>query len=140
MECDESFTRLNFQPISYINSQNKEQPEYLMTRLGFSVLTMGFTGAKELKWKIKYTETFDFEKEHKHVMESIRALECDTDFTGPNFRLISHIDSMNRENPEYLMTRLGFSVLTMGFIGAKARARLRFSKSASLDGRDAPLL
>lgn len=30
-----------------------------MTRIGFSVLTMGFTGAKALKWKIKYAEAFE---------------------------------------------------------------------------------
>ena len=81
-----------------------------------------------------------FEKLHKHVIESIRALECDTDFTGPNFRLIEYKDATGRRLPEYLMTRDGFTLLAMGFTGAKARARLRFSKSASLDGRDAPLL
>ena len=54
-----------------------------------------------------------FEKEHKHVMESIRELDCGAEFNGSNFRLTSYKDSMNRDKPEYLMTRLGFSVLTM---------------------------
>ena len=40
---DESFGLLNFEESFYSNSQNKEQPEYLMTRLGFSVLTMNTT-------------------------------------------------------------------------------------------------
>ena len=61
-----------------------------------------------------------FEKEHRRVMQDIRELGCDSDFNAHNFVLISYIDSMNREKPEYLMTRLGFSVLTMGFNGAKA--------------------
>ncbi|EHL70238.1 rha family phage regulatory protein [Synergistes sp. 3_1_syn1] len=56
---DESFGLLNFEESSYINSQNKEQPEYLMTRDGFTLLAMGFTGAKAMQWKIKYAEAFN---------------------------------------------------------------------------------
>lgn len=61
-----------------------------------------------------------FEKEHKHVMESIRELDCGAEFNGSNFRLTSYKDSMNRDKPEYLMTRDGFALLAMGFTGAKA--------------------
>lgn len=32
---------------------------YLMTRDGFSLLVMGFTGEKALKWKLKYIEAFN---------------------------------------------------------------------------------
>ena len=56
---DESFGFLNFEESSYINSQNKEQPEYLMTRDGFTLLAMGFTGAKAMQWKIKYIAAFN---------------------------------------------------------------------------------
>ena len=56
---DESFGLLNFEESSYINSQNKEQPEYLMTRDGFTLLAMGFTGEKAMQWKIKYAEAFN---------------------------------------------------------------------------------
>lgn len=34
-------------------------PMYLMNRDGFSLLVMGFTGAKAMKWKIKYIEAFN---------------------------------------------------------------------------------
>jgi len=44
----------------YQNKQNKQYyKEYLLTRDGFSLLAMGFTGAKALKWKIKYIEAFN---------------------------------------------------------------------------------
>lgn len=144
LDCGTEFNALNFEATSRTVAMprggTREEPEYIMPRIGFSVLTMGFTGAKELKWKIQYAETFDFEKLRKHVIESIRALECDTDFTGLNFRLSEYNDATGRRLPEYLMNRIGFSVLTMGFTGAKAQTRLRFSKSTSLDGRDAPRL
>ncbi len=32
---------------------------YLMNRDGFSLLVMGFTGAKALEWKLKYIEAFN---------------------------------------------------------------------------------
>ncbi|AMK11343.1 Rha family phage regulatory protein [Pseudodesulfovibrio indicus] len=49
----------NFGQSSYINSQNKEQPMFLMDRDGFSLLVMGFTGDKALDWKLKYIEAFN---------------------------------------------------------------------------------
>ena len=38
---------------------NKTYPEYLMTRDGFSLLAMSFTGAKALQWKIAYINAFN---------------------------------------------------------------------------------
>ena len=61
-----------------------------------------------------------FEKEHYNVLRDIKALDCGTEFNALNFEAISYIDSMNREKPEYLMTRDGFTLLAMGFTGAKA--------------------
>ena len=44
----------------YQNEQNKQTyREYLLTRDGFSLLVMGFTGTKALEWKLKYIEAFN---------------------------------------------------------------------------------
>lgn len=43
---------------SYKN-RGKQYPEYLLTRDGFSLLVMGFTGSKALEWKLKYIEAFN---------------------------------------------------------------------------------
>lgn len=59
LSCGDDFRLHNFVQSSYINSQDKEQPEYLMTRDGFTLLAMGFTGSKAMQWKIKYIETFN---------------------------------------------------------------------------------
>jgi len=50
---------LNFKESSYLNEQNKEQPCFEMTRSGFSILVMGFTGKDALAWKWKYIAAFD---------------------------------------------------------------------------------
>lgn len=44
----------------YQNEQNGQwYKEYLLTRDGFSLLVMGFTGAKALEWKLKYIQAFN---------------------------------------------------------------------------------
>ena len=43
----------------YDDSYGRKQEEYLMTRDGFSLLCMGFTGKKALEWKLKYIEAFN---------------------------------------------------------------------------------
>ena len=49
---------LNFQESSYVNSQNKQQPMFLMDRKGFVLLAMGFTGDTALQFKSKYIDEF----------------------------------------------------------------------------------
>ena len=44
----------------YQHSQNKQIYKYYeMTRDGFSLLIMGFTGSKALEWKYKYIQAFN---------------------------------------------------------------------------------
>lgn len=44
----------------YQHEQNKQwYKEYLLTRDGFSLIVMAFTGAKALQWKLKYIEAFN---------------------------------------------------------------------------------
>lgn len=51
---------LIFKESSYQNDQNKNQPMYEMTRDGFSLLAMGFTGKKALQFKVKFLDAFNF--------------------------------------------------------------------------------
>jgi anti-repressor protein len=61
-----------------------------------------------------------FEKEHKHVMETIRKLDCNEEFNQSNFRPVEYKDAKGEMRPEYLITRDGFTLLAMGFTGKKA--------------------
>lgn len=47
-----------FKEASYLY-RGRKLPEYVMTRDGFSLLAMGFTGRKALQWKLKYIEAFN---------------------------------------------------------------------------------
>lgn len=41
------------------NGRVRKDPAYAITEKGFTVLAMGFTGAKALHWKIAYAEAFE---------------------------------------------------------------------------------
>ena len=57
--CSEEFNRLNFEPISYTDSMNRMQKAYTMTRDGFTLLVMGYTGDLAMKFKEAYIKQFN---------------------------------------------------------------------------------
>lgn len=48
-----------FDESQYVNEQNKEQPMFIMNRDGFTLLAMGFTGKKAMKFKLEYIGAFN---------------------------------------------------------------------------------
>ena len=58
-DCEEEFGRRNFAPTPYYDSQGKQQTMYSLTRDGFMLLSMGFTGANATKLKIAFIEEFN---------------------------------------------------------------------------------
>jgi Rha family phage regulatory protein len=52
--------RSNFGHTHFINEQNGQTySSFEMDRDGFSLLAMGFTGEKALRWKLKYIQAFN---------------------------------------------------------------------------------
>ena len=49
----------NFVQSYYTNEQNKSQPEYLITRDGFILLVMGYTGERAMRFKKAYIAAFN---------------------------------------------------------------------------------
>lgn len=48
-----------FTESTYVAGTGKAYKEYLISRDGFTLLAMGFTGKKALEWKLKYIEAFN---------------------------------------------------------------------------------
>ncbi len=44
---------------TYLDSRNRAYPEYLLTRDGFTLLTMGWTGEKAMQFKLAYINEFN---------------------------------------------------------------------------------
>ncbi|EAI9614798.1 hypothetical protein C3236_01795 [Campylobacter coli] len=64
----DSFTDLNFKASKYTDSTGRVLPCYKITRDGFSLLVMGFTGEKAYKWKLAFINAFnEMEKRLKNI-------------------------------------------------------------------------
>ncbi|EJR1630959.1 Rha family transcriptional regulator [Campylobacter coli] len=64
----DNFTKLNFELSKYIDSTGRILPCYKITRDGFSLLVMGFTGEKAYKWKIEFIKVFnEMEKRLRNI-------------------------------------------------------------------------
>ena len=61
-----------------------------------------------------------FGKNHKDLLESIRARTAENSALLEMFHLTEYTTSQNKKLPMYLMNRDGFSFLVMGFTGKKA--------------------
>lgn len=59
LDCPDDFRERNFTLTSYIDQQGKERPMYEITKDGFVLLVMGFTGKKAINFKIQYIEAFN---------------------------------------------------------------------------------
>lgn len=59
-ECPRDGGNLLFIRSTYVHPQNNQRyKEYLLTRDGFSLLVMGFTGTDYLQWKLDYINEFN---------------------------------------------------------------------------------
>ena len=57
LAAENSATKFFFE--TSFNNRGKQYPEYLMTRDGFALLAMGFTGKKALEFKLKFIDAFN---------------------------------------------------------------------------------
>ena len=70
--CPPDFGLLNFEESSYKNEQGKRQPMYLLTKDGFTMLTMGYTGKKAMRFKVEYIRRFNEMESFIKSLVSIR--------------------------------------------------------------------
>ena len=57
--CSPEFNAANFGDIAYVDSRGRQQKAYVMTRDGFTLLVMGYTGELAMKFKEAYIRQFN---------------------------------------------------------------------------------
>jgi len=57
--CTDKFRQSNFGLSNFTNGQGKPQPMYIITRDGFTLLAMGYTGETAMKFKEAYIRQFN---------------------------------------------------------------------------------
>lgn len=58
LECSDEFRQSNFGQIYYEDKYGRKQKAYAITRDGFTLLVMGYTGEKAMKFKEAYIKQF----------------------------------------------------------------------------------
>lgn len=86
----EEFGRRNFAPSHYKNAQGKKQPCCLMTRDGFTMLVMGYTGKKAMRFKELYIKRFNEMEQFIKTLVSARQ----------EFPLLTENIKLLHENPK----------------------------------------
>lgn len=59
LEAPKEFTEPNFRLSEFTDSTGRKLPMYQITRDGFTLLAMGFTGKKAMQFKVAYIEAFN---------------------------------------------------------------------------------
>jgi Rha family phage regulatory protein len=101
LEIPEEYRELNFEQTVYEQPNPSggkpiQQPEYLITRDGFTILAMGFTGKKAMQFKIAYIEAFNaMEEAIKNSAVKIANYERNI-APGVNASTLELIDCINR--------------------------------------------
>lgn len=95
-----------FHKTTYTASNKQEYPMYLMTRDGFSLLAMGFTGPAALEWKLKFIEAFNaMEKKLKPsciedaLIQSILEIKATRQLAEQAKKTAEHIKDVVALNP-----------------------------------------
>ena len=75
-ECERNFALLETRQITMPNGGARDERVMAMTRDGFTLLVMGFTGKKALKFKLDYIAAFnDMEKRLKEQQKPLSAVQ-----------------------------------------------------------------
>lgn len=59
LDCSPEFNARNFAEVEYLDAKGEQRPQYRLTRDGFTLLCMGFTGKEAGKWKEAYINAFN---------------------------------------------------------------------------------
>lgn len=99
-----NFGESNFIKSSYKNSQNKKQPEYLLTKDGFTLLVMGYTGEKATRFKVAYIERFN---EMENFIKSLAEIKADfPEFTDAVMQLYEEPKHYHFSNEINMINRI----------------------------------
>lgn len=124
----DDFGSSNFMLSSYTSEQNKVLPCYKMTRDGFAILCMGFTGKPAMEWKVKYLSAFN-KMEQELISQSsenkgslmealshaIKLMEKDRDIASAYGKGLSQWKKLRVEHMEKVIRLHKDTQLVLGF-------------------------
>lgn len=122
---DSEFGGHNFVLTSYTTSQNKVHECFEMTRDGFAMLAMSFTGKEAMKWKVKYIGAFNKMEsaliDVAPTLESVNAIvkkcESDKEIASECGSQLAKYKKIKKSNQEKLGSAIESVQMALGFKG-----------------------
>ena len=74
-DAGDEFNQRNFALVEYLDAKGEARPMVEMTRDGFTLLAMGFTGKPAMEWKIRFIEAFN-RMEQELTAKAVAAAEA----------------------------------------------------------------
>ena len=117
-----------FKEVEYIEEQNGQTyRKYIMTRDGFSLLAMGFTGKKALQWKLRYIEEFNKmesalaqRKSEEYIINRKNGILTRKSETDMLKKLVEYAESQGSTHANMLYVT--YTKLVNKLVGVKTRA------------------
>jgi len=111
LDIPADFNRLNFQPVKYSDEKGQERPMYILTRDGFTLLAMGFTGRAAMIWKIRYLEAFNRLEARLHGAAERPSLPVPAADLAALLKTLDRLDMLNSRFSQFLaLRRTGISL------------------------------
>lgn len=88
-----------FAKSTYLNKQKHEQPMFYMNRDGFTLLAMGFNGAKAMGFKLKYIEAFNAMESAINNMRPIDKLRLMFEVQDDHEKRLTNLEQNQSLNP-----------------------------------------
>ncbi len=70
------FNALNFEAVTYLDEKGESRVMYRVSRDGFALLAMGFTGKKALAFKVAYIDAFNAMAAHIKSQRESLSYQC----------------------------------------------------------------
>ena len=123
IELHPDFGAHNFVRTSYTTSQNKTHECFEMTRDGFAMLAMGFTGREAAEWKIKYIQAFNKMEDAlrgvsptlKTVNEIVKKAQSDKQIASDCGSQLARYRKIKSKNEADLSEALSAVQISLGF-------------------------
>lgn len=100
LECSPEFNELNFEPVTYTDKKGELRPMYLMSKDGFSLLAMGFTGKKATQFKEAFINKFN--EMEKTIKQQQKVFSTPTNYIEALKQLAQTLEEKEKTEKEKL--------------------------------------
>ncbi len=131
-QCSSEFSLLNFKESTRQNSRGKSIPIFELTRDGFAIVAMGFTGPEATRWQEAYIAAFNAMERELSQRGAINRVAEQLKFTFPD--LSAELDQPRRKAIRADAAAMAIETRQLVVPTPKAADLIRLVKRGALEG------